>query len=160
MKKILILAVAALLVAVGVSEAKQVTLVQELAGTTDTLADNAIDTLTVVTLDRNIVWTPDNDAADGTGSAAAYVVVAFTAAGMDSFRVFLDLYVGEQAATHHLTTTSFVARTSATMFSVPLASGVPAGGASLRVRLDNADVTGGAACTNLDAYLIQVVERE
>ncbi len=158
MKKLIMgLCVAALCWAT-MAEAGQKTLITELQGTTDALADNAIDTLTVVSLDRRLVFYPDDDAGDGTGSPAAWVAVTFTAAGMDSFRVFLDVSVGEVGATHYVTTTSFVARTSGIMFAVPLASDMAVGGLSLRVRLDNADITGGAACTNLDAYLIQLID--
>ncbi len=153
------LTVAALFVGVTAVEAKQVTIITELQGTTDALADNAIDTLTVVALDRRLIFQPDNDAGDGTGAPLAWVAVAFTASGMDSFRVFLDVNVGEVGSTHYLTTTDFAARASGGMFLVPLATNMAVGGLSLRVRLDNADITGGAACTNLDAYLIQVIDQ-
>ncbi len=156
-KALLLLTVAALFMGVTTIEAKQVTIVTELLGTTDDLADNAIDTLTVVPLDRRLVWAPDEDAS--TGAPLAWVAVAFTASGMDSFRVYLDVSVGEIGSTHYITTTSFVARTSGAMFVVPLTTAAAAGGFSLRVRLDNADITGGAACTNLDAYLIQVIDQ-
>ena len=155
MKKILILLVAALCIGV-VADAGQRTIITDL-GATEVIADNAIDTLAVVSFDDRLVWQIDEDAATGDGAPAAYVFVTFTAAGMDSFSVFLDYYLDEQATTHLITTTNFVARTSGTGYVLICDPGIPVGAGALRVRLSNADITGGAATTNLDAYLVQVV---
>ena len=123
-------------------------------GATETLADGAVDTLGVFPLADNIQWTAVAAATDG--SPSAYLLVTFTAAATDSFSVVVDYVVDALATTHITTATSFVARTSGAMFSIALDPTYPA--EAIRVRLGNTDVTGTAACTNLDAYLIQIID--
>jgi len=151
MKKILFLIVALLMVA-GAAESR--TLITDL-GATETLADGAIDSLSAV-LDPNLVWHQDADASAQDVQPQAWLFVTFTAAGTDSFSVVIDYYIDEKAGTHVVSATSFVARTSGTGFWIALAPSTPM--SSIRVRLGNTDVTGSAACTNLDAVLVQILE--
>ena len=152
-KKILFLAVVALLLSAVSSDARTKKLVIDL-GATETLANSAIDTLGVFPLHENLQWT--GVAASTDGSPSAYLMVTFTAASTDSFSVVIDYIVDELADTHITSATSFVARTSAAMFMIALDPTFPAD--AIRVRLANTDVTGTAACTNLDAYLIQILD--
>ena len=153
MKKILFLVVAALLMSAVSTDAKTRRLITDL-GATETLANSAIDTLGVFPFHENLQWNGVLAATDG--SPSAYLLVTFTAASTVSFSVVIDYMVNEVADTHLTTVTDFVARTSGAMYMLALDPGFPAEG--IRVRLANTDVTGTAACTNLDAYLIQILD--
>ena len=152
-KLIMFLTVAALFVGSAAADAGVRRDVQDL-GATETLADGAIDTLGTFSLSPNLQWTGVAAATDG--SPSAYLLVSFTAASTDSFSVVIDYYVDEIASTHVTSATSFIGRTSGAMFNIALDPTYPA--ESIRVRLANTDVTGTAACTNLDAYLIQIID--
>ena len=154
-KLILFLTVAALFMGSAAADAGTRRDVTDL-GATELLADGAIDTLGAFSLSPNLKWHLDADAAAGDGNPVAYLLVTFTAASTDSFSVVIDYYLDEFATTHVTTATSFVARTSGTMFVVNLDPTYPA--EAIKVRLANTDVTGTAACTNLDAYLVQILD--
>ena len=158
MKKLTMgLCVAALFVG-SVAEAGVRKIVTDL-GVADVIADNAIDTTAVFPVSNRLVWVADGDA-DGDGDPALCLVFTFTAASTDSFQVFVDYImnktVGATSTNYISTQTSYIARTSGALSTLLLTPGFPPDG--IRVRMDNDDVTGTAATTDAEAWLIQMVQ--